>query len=104
MAAETVPNKAGTQLLGTYIDRIQATVAEWVAFCPILELCGGDTGYEVGGRRQEPRWRQTADRNQLSATLKDISVTTRYRWQGSGGKGEALEIRQAWQYWRRRQG
>ena len=34
--AETLLEKAGTQPLGTYIDRRQATVAEWVALRPIL--------------------------------------------------------------------
>ena len=39
VAAGTVIEKAGTQPLGTYIDRRQATVAEWVALRPILEVC-----------------------------------------------------------------
>ena len=36
VAAEKVLDKAGTQSLGNYFDRRQATVAEWVASCPIL--------------------------------------------------------------------
>ena len=52
--------KAGTQYLGTYIDRRHATVAEWVALRPILEVCDIETGYKGGVRRREPWWRQTA--------------------------------------------
>ena len=44
VAVENVLEKAGTQSLGTYIDRRQATVAEWVALSPILEVCDIDTG------------------------------------------------------------
>ena len=39
VSEETVLEKSGTQPLGTYIDRRQATVAEWVALRPILEVC-----------------------------------------------------------------
>ena len=52
MAADTVIEKAGTQILGTYIDRRQATVAEWVASLPILEVCERETGYKGGGARR----------------------------------------------------
>ena len=38
VAAEKVLEKEGTQFLGAYIDRWQATVAEFVALCPILEV------------------------------------------------------------------
>ena len=41
---ETVFDKAGTQPLGTYIDRRKATVAEWVLLCIILEVCDRETG------------------------------------------------------------
>ena len=51
-AAEKVLDKAGTQYVGTYIDRRQATVAEWVASLPILELCERETGYKGGGARR----------------------------------------------------
>ena len=47
--AEKALEKAGTQSLGTYIDRRQATVAEWVALRTILEVCDIETGYEGGG-------------------------------------------------------
>ena len=46
MVAEKVLEKSGTQYLVTYIDRSHATVAEWVASRPILEVCGRDRGYE----------------------------------------------------------
>ena len=52
-----------------------------------------ETGYEGGGRRWELWWIQTADRKQLSATLKEILAATRERrWKsgrrGRGGGGE----------------
>ena len=68
-AAAKVLKEAGTHSLGAYIDKRQASMAEWVALRPILEICGKGNGYEGGGRRQELWWRQKADRNQLSATL-----------------------------------
>ena len=43
VASETVLKKAGTHPLGKYIDRRQATVAEWVVLRPILEVCDRDT-------------------------------------------------------------
>ena len=52
---------------------------EWVALRPILEVCDRETGYEGGGRIQDPWWRQTADRKKLSATLKDILEAARER-------------------------
>ena len=72
MSAEKVLEKAGTQSLGNYIDRRQATVAEWVALRPILEIYNRDTGYEGGGRLWEPWWIQTTAIKQLSYTLKEI--------------------------------
>ena len=53
MTAETVLEKSGTQTLGIYIDRRQATVAELVTLHPILEICDKETFYEGGGRNQE---------------------------------------------------
>ena len=38
VAAEKVLKKAVTQSIGAYIDRRQATVAEWVVLRPILEV------------------------------------------------------------------
>ena len=43
--AETVIENTVTQPLGTYIDRSQATLAEWVALRPILEVCDRETCY-----------------------------------------------------------
>ena len=87
MEAEKVLEKAGDQSLGTYIDRRQAAVEEWVASCPILEVCDIVTRYEGGGRRWEPWWRQTATRKLLSATIKDILAAAReWRWK-SGTRG-----------------
>ena len=91
MAAENFLKKAGTQSLGAYIDRIQETVTEWVPLRPILEVCDRDTGYEVERRLQEPCWRQTAARKQLSAMFKEILVAAReWRWKSGrrdGGGG-----------------
>ena len=87
MEADKVLEKAGTQSLGTYIDRRQETVAEWVALLPILEVCGRETGYEGGRRRQDPWWRKKAARKQLSATLKDILAAARERRWKSGRRG-----------------
>ena len=63
-------------------------MADWVVFCPILEVCDRETGYEGGGRRWEPWWRQTAAKKQLGATLKDISETARERRCKSGRHGK----------------
>ena len=65
---------------------------EWVALCPILEVYDKEKGYEGGGRRREPWWRQTVAINQLSATLTDISAAARKRrWKygrRGGGRGD----------------
>ena len=84
MASETVIEKAVTKPLVTYIDRRQATVEEWVALRPILKVCDREIGYEGRGRLQEPWWRKTAARKQLSATLKNISAEARERRWNSG--------------------
>ena len=62
---------------------------------PILDICDRETGYEEGGRRREPWWRQTADRKQLSATLEDILASARaWCWEsvrhGEGGEGREV--------------
>ena len=43
---KTVLQGAGTHPLWTYVDRRQATVAEWVGLRPILGVFPRDTGYE----------------------------------------------------------
>ena len=78
MAAETVIDKAETQPLRTYIERRQEKEGKWVELLPILEVCDRETGYKVG-RHREILWRQTAARNQLSATLEEILAAARER-------------------------
>ena len=87
MSAGKVLEKAVTQSLGTYIDSRQATVEELVSLRPILEVCNRDTGYNGGGRRRVPWWRQKASRKQLSYTTKEISVVARERRWESGRRG-----------------
>ena len=48
-AVAKVLKEAGTKTLGAYIDKRQATVAEWVALRPILEIFYRETGYKGGG-------------------------------------------------------
>ena len=66
-------------------------MAEWVALCPILEVCDRETGYEGGGRRREPWWGKTAARNQLSATLKYILAEAKERHWKYGRRGRGGE-------------
>ena len=53
-AAATVIKEAGTQYLGSYINKRQATVTEWVVSRQTLKVCNKEKGCEGGGRRQEP--------------------------------------------------
>ena len=39
VASDKVLKKAGTQSLGAYIDKREATVSEWVELFPILKVC-----------------------------------------------------------------
>ena len=55
-----------------YINKRQATVAEWVDLRPIFEVCKNVIGYEGGGRFLEPWWRHAAAEQHLKASLKDI--------------------------------
>ena len=87
VTAKTVLEKAETHPLGTYIDKRQATLAEWVTLRPILEVCDRETGYKGGGRRQELWWRQTAARKQMSTTLKGFLEAARERRWESGRRG-----------------
>ena len=92
-AAEArVLKESCTHTLGTYIDKIQATVAEWVELIPILKVCNMDTVYEGGGRYWETWWNQMVAWKQLSAMLEVILVAARERhWEyvrhGKGGGG-----------------
>ena len=50
---------AGTKPLRDYINKRQATVAEWVALQPIFEVCAKEKGLREGGRfksRGGDRW------------------------------------------------
>ena len=69
------------QTLGAYIDKRQATVAEWVLLRPILEVFYEETGYKGGKRHREPWGWQTAARKQLSAILENIFSAARARQQ-----------------------
>ena len=60
VSAKKVLQGAGTQPFQTYMDRIQATVAEWVDLWPIFDICARNTGYEEGRRLQVPWWREEA--------------------------------------------
>ena len=81
-AVVKVLKEAGTQTIGMYIDKRQATVSEWVALIPILEILDRETGYEGGGRRRDLWWWQTAAWKQLSATLRYILVSaSARRWE-----------------------
>ena len=54
-----------------YIEKQQATVAQWVALHPLFEVCARETGYEGGGRRRKVWWRQEATEKQLQDTLEE---------------------------------
>ena len=56
VAIDKVLQGAGTQPLKTYLDRMQAKVAEWVALRTILETCTRKMGYKEGEKLQDP-WR-----------------------------------------------
>ena len=49
-AAAKVIKEARTHTLGAHIDKRQATLVDYVALRPILEICDRDTVYEGGGR------------------------------------------------------
>ena len=93
-AAEArVLKESCTHTLGTYIDKIQATVAEWVELIPILKVCNMDTVYEGGGRYWETWWNQMVAWKHLSAMLEEILSAARVRrwesgWRCKGGGGQ----------------
>ena len=43
-----------TQPLQNYLDRRQATVAEWVSLRSFFDLCVSKTGYDVGEKLWVP--------------------------------------------------
>ena len=69
--AEGVREAAVTQSERIYIERRQATVAQWVALRPLFEVHARETGYKGGGCRKEAWWRQEATEKQLWSTLED---------------------------------
>ena len=50
--ADRVLQATGTKPLWEYIERRQATVAEWIALRPIFEVCAKETGFEGRGKAQ----------------------------------------------------
>ena len=74
---EAVLQGVGTQMLRTYVDRLQATVAEWVATRPIFDVCERYTGYGGGGRLWLPWCRQRAAEDQLRVMVEDILEVAR---------------------------
>ena len=45
LGPQGVRDAAVTQLVRTYIERRQATVAQWVAISPLFEVCTMEKGY-----------------------------------------------------------
>ena len=71
-----------TQSAMIYIGIRQATVAQWVALCPLFEVCAMGKGCEGGGRRREDWWRQEATEKQLWSTLAGILREAKRRRRG----------------------
>ena len=55
--SDRVLQAAGTKPLWEYMNKSQATVAEWVALRPIFEVCAKETGYDVWGGVCKQWWR-----------------------------------------------
>ena len=53
---DRVLQAARTKCLREYIDKRQATVAEWVTLRPIFEVCAKEAGYAGRGKLREPWW------------------------------------------------
>ena len=70
--ANTFLQGAGTQLLSTYLDKINATVVEWAALWPIFDVCAIETGYYGGGRLWVLWWKQAAADKHLKVTVEAI--------------------------------
>ena len=75
--AEKVLHRTGKQPLQTYLDKRQATVAEWVDLRPIFNVYTRETGYNLGGNMGLPWWIQAAAEKHLKVTLEDILAATR---------------------------
>ena len=72
-----VIKEAGTHTLGTYIDRRQTTVTEWVTLKPIYEVCYREIGYGGGGRHRETWWKKITDQKQLVGKLEEVLEAAR---------------------------
>ena len=70
--ANTFLPGAGTQLLRTYLDKINATVVEWADLWPIFDVCAIETGYYGGGRLRVLWWKQAAADKHLKVTVETI--------------------------------
>ena len=55
--AERVLQATWKKPLQEYIERRQATVAEWVALYPIFEVYAREKGFKGGGRARKQWWR-----------------------------------------------
>ena len=66
-----------TQLIQTYLDKRQATVAEWVALRNIFDVCTREMGYEVGGKLRVFWWIQVAVEKQMKVSVEDILESER---------------------------
>ena len=74
---------AETQSEMTYIQILQATVAQWGVLRPIVGVCSGEKSYKGSGCRKEAWWRQEVTEKKLWATLTGVSrEATRRRLQG----------------------
>ena len=82
LGAEGIREAAGTQSARIYIERRQATVAQWVVLRPLFDVCARETGYEGGGRRRKVCWRQEVTVKQLRATMEDSREAKRRRRSG----------------------
>ena len=69
---DRVHQAAGTKPLQEYINKRQATIAEWVGLHTIFEVSAGDIGYEGGGELCKPWWQQEAAEQQVDAMLRNI--------------------------------
>ena len=72
------------------MERIQATVAEWVDLRPIFDVCSRETGYEGGGKFQVKCCIDVAAENQQKVTAEEIVLEARvWRRKESGKSGES---------------
>ena len=69
LGEECIREAAGTQSARFYIERYQATVAQWVALSLLFGVCAKESGYEGGGWSKNVRWRQETTEKLLLATL-----------------------------------